>query len=60
MMKIQLVLGAVLVFSACSGSTPKSSEEKASEMTKSLLKEMHKQDSIKALMADTVLADTLK
>jgi hypothetical protein len=45
----------VLVFlSSCSGPKPKSSEEKAAEMTRELLKEMHEQDSLEALRADSL------
>jgi len=46
---------AVLAFLAsCSDSEPKSSEEKAAEMTRELLKEMNEQDSLESLHADSL------
>lgn len=46
---------AVFVFlTSCSGPEPRSSEEKAAEMTRELLKEMQEQDSLEALQADSL------
>jgi len=59
-MKSLYYLGGFVLLIACSDPGNKSSEEKASDMTKSLLKEMKQKDSANAAIADTSAAKKIK
>lgn len=62
-MILRLIIWIVLITGliACSAEPPpKSSEEKASDLTRSLLKEMNEQDSLEALKSDTLETDSLR